>query len=84
VWWILVWAFLLLTAVAVIGLLGWRLFRQVLALGREVGASGGRAGAAMAGMRQQVGAPAPSSVFLDPDSPRDVNTRSRGRRHRRA
>ena len=77
-WWILGWALLLLAAVAVIGLLGWRLFRQVLALGREVGASGGRASAAMAGLHQPVPTPAPSSVFLDPDAQSAANPRSRG------
>lgn len=83
-WWILVWALLVLAAVVVIGLLGWRLFHQVLALGREVGASGGRAGDAMAGMRRPVRASSPSSVFLDPDSLPDVKSRSPGVRHRRA
>jgi len=69
VWWILVWALLLLAAVSVIGLLGWRLFRQVVALGRELGASGGRVAQAMAA-RDQPGAatPSPASVFLDASS----------------
>lgn len=47
-WWILVWLLLLIAAVAVIGLLGWRLFRQVLALGRDLGAAASSMAAAMA------------------------------------
>lgn len=83
-WWILVWAVLLLAAAALIALLGWRLFRQVLDLGREIGASGGRASEAMAGMQGSVQASAPSSVFLDPDSLTDVKSHSPGTRRRRA
>ena len=65
-WWILIWAVLLLAAAAALGLLGWRLFRQVLALGREVGASGGRASAALADFDRHATAPTTTSVFLDP------------------
>lgn len=83
-WWILVWAVLLLASAALIALLGWRLFRQVLALGREVGASGGRASEAMAQMRGPASASAPSSVFLDPDSLSDLSSHSPGKRRRRA
>lgn len=83
-WWILVWVLLLLAAAALIALLGWRLFRQVLALGREVGASGGRASVAMAQMRGPVSTSASSSVFLDPDSLSDLTSHSPGKRRRRA
>ena len=83
-WWILVWALLLLAATAVMGLLGWRLFRQVLALGREFAASGGRVADALAGVHQPEPVAAPSSVFLDPDAQPEVGRRSRSRRHRRA
>lgn len=65
-WWILIWALLLLLAAAVIGLLGWRLFRQVLALGRELGDSGGRVGDVLSAMHRPASAPPTSSVFLDP------------------
>lgn len=64
-WWILVWLLLLLAAVAVIGLLGWRLFRQVLALGRDLGAAAGSLAAAMAA---DTGAPAQSPSAAQPRS----------------
>ena len=76
-WWILVWAVLLLAAAAALGLLGWRLFRQVLALGREVGASGGRVSAALSAGDRHVGAPTTTSVFLDPEPPPTVKPRPR-------
>jgi len=76
-WWILVWAVLLLAAAAAIGLLGWRLFRQVLALGREVGASGGRVSAALSDVDRHVAAPTTTSVFLDAEPPPAVQPRSR-------
>ncbi len=76
-WWILVWAVLLLAAAAALGLLGWRLFRQVLALGREVGSSGGRVSAALADVDRGAGAPSTTSVFLDPEPPLAVQSRSR-------
>ena len=83
-WWILVWVLLLLAAVAVIGLLGWRLFRQVLALGRAVGASGARVSEVLATTGRSGPVSAPSSVFLDPDSQPAAKSRSRGVRRRRA
>ena len=76
-WWILVWAVLLVAAAAALGLLGWRLFRQVLALGREVGASGGRVSAALSAGDRHVGAPTSTSVFLDPEPPPTVKPRPR-------
>ncbi len=76
-WWILVWAVLLLAALAVLGLLGWRLFRQLLALGREVGASGGRVSAALADVDRHVAAPTTTSVFLDADPTPVVQSRPR-------
>lgn len=36
-WWVLVWTVLVLGALGVLALLAWRLFRQLLGLGREVG-----------------------------------------------
>lgn len=83
-WWILVWAVLLLATAALIALLGWRLFRQVLDLGREIGVSGGRVSDAMAQMRGPASVSAPSSVFLDPDSLTDLKSHSPGTRRRRA
>ncbi len=83
-WWILIWALLLLAAVATLALLGWRLFRQVLALGRELGASGGRVADALAALHRPQAVSAPSSVFLDPGAQPELGRRSRGRRHRRA
>ena len=76
-WWILVWAVLLLAAAAALGLLGWRLFRQVLALGREVGSSGGRVSEALSDGDRRVSAPVTTSVFLDPEPPPPVQPRSR-------
>ncbi len=77
-WWILVWALLLVAAAAAIGLLGWRLVRQVLALGRELGASAGRVSDATAAMHAPDQVAAPSSVFLDPDAQPAVQPRTRG------
>lgn len=83
-WWILIWALLLLAALASLGLLGWRLFRQVLALGREIGTSGGRVADALAALDRPQAVTAPSSVFLDSGAQLEVGRRSRGRRRRRA
>lgn len=83
-WWILIWVLLVLAAAAVLALLGWRLFRQVLALGREIGASGGRVADTLAALHRPEAVAAPSSVFLDPGAQPEVGRRSRGRRRRRA
>lgn len=62
-WWILVWVLLVVASAAVVGLLGWRLFRQVLAFGSELGASGGRVAEAMSPRGEP--APVTTSVFVD-------------------
>lgn len=76
-WWILIGTVLLVAAAAAIGLLGWRLFRQVLALGREVAASGGRVSDALTAVDRHMAAPTTTSVFLDPEPPPAVQPRSR-------
>lgn len=67
-WWILVWALLVVGAVLVIGLLVWRLVKQLLALGRTIGESAGKAGDAFAPSGVHA-TDAPPSVFLDPEAP---------------
>ncbi len=42
--WFLLWLVLVLGALAVLGLLGWRIFRKGLAVAREIGAAGEKAG----------------------------------------
>lgn len=83
-WWILVWVVLVLAAAGVIGLLTFRLVKQALALGRQLATSAGTIGEAMDAARGLQHEPAPSSVFLDPDSQPSVQQRSRGARRRRA
>ena len=83
-WWILVWVLLVAAAVGVIGLLTWRLVKQSLALGRQFATSAGTIGEAMDSARGLHREPAPSSVFLDPESQPSVQQRSRGARRRRA
>ncbi len=69
VWWILVWALLVVGAVLVIGALVWRLVRQAIALGRTVGESASRAGDALTAPADAPPGAATTSVFLDPDAP---------------
>ncbi|HEX8497283.1 MAG TPA: hypothetical protein VF661_08825 [Actinomycetales bacterium] len=83
-WWILVWVLLVVGAAAVIGLLLWRLVKQALALGRQLADTAGTLGEATAAARGLPREPAPSSVFLDPDSQPSVQQRSRGTRRRKA
>lgn len=68
-WWILAWVLLVAGAAVVIGALLWRLVTQVLALGRVVAESAGRAGEALARPAGATAGPATTSVFLDPDAP---------------
>lgn len=82
-WWILVWVLLVLAAVAALGLLGWRLFKQVLGLGREFGTSGSRVADAMSGIRAP-GPVVPSSVLANPPGRHDVHLSTRGARRRSA
>jgi hypothetical protein len=82
-WWILVWVLLVIAAVAVLGLLGWRLFKQVVGLGREFGASGTRIADAMSGIRAP-GPVVPSSVLAIPPDRHDVHLSTRGARRRSA
>lgn len=68
-WWILVWAVLVVGAVAVIGALAWRLVKQALSLGRALADAATSAGDALTPTPDAgAGAPA-SSVFLDPEAP---------------
>jgi len=83
VWWILIWALLLLAAAAAIGLLGWRLVRQLIALGRELAASGDRVAQVMSAADAGGRVAAPSSVFLDPDALADHDTATPPAVHRR-
>lgn len=78
------WVLLVVAAVAVIAALGWRLVRQLLALGRQVGASGEQVSDALAAMRTAPGAAPTSSVFLAPDVPPAVTRRSPATRRRGA
>ena len=79
--WFLVWVVLVVGAVAVLGLLGWSLFRRGLDLAREISKAAELLGQATAQV-ERIGDPAPAvevAVFSDPHALR----RSRRNAHRR-
>lgn len=51
-WWILLWVLLVLGAVALLGWLAYRLLRQGLAFGRQLGESAGQVADALAGSHE--------------------------------
>ena len=81
-WWVLIWTVLVLGALAVLGLLGWHIFKLLLGLGRELGDAAERLSVVTEELdrlqrqtQQGDGAPA---VFADPAALRA----ERARRHR--
>lgn len=83
-WWILIWVLLLLASAVALAALGWRLFRQLLALGRQLGSSADDVSVALTPIRTHY-EPA-SSVLVDPSAmpePAGSATSGLGRRSRR-
>jgi hypothetical protein len=81
-WWILVWAVLVIAAAGAFTLLSWRLVRQVIALGRQLGASADELSLVMTPLHDTY-RPA-RSVLTDPSGrPAAANTRSARRGLRR-
>lgn len=65
VWWVLIWIVLALGALAFLGLLGWRLVKQVIALGRELGRTGEKVATALEPVQQAYRPEV--SVLVEPD-----------------
>ncbi|WP_460446634.1 hypothetical protein [Angustibacter aerolatus] len=63
-WWVLIWIVLALGALAFLGLLGWRLIKQVIELGRELGRSGEKVATALEPVHEAYRPEPP--VLLDP------------------
>lgn len=76
-WWIIGWTLLVLAALAFLGLLGWRLVRQLLALGRELGRSAERIGPVMDRLSEPY--ESATSVLVDPQSAPATGSNRSGR-----
>jgi len=86
-WWVLVWTVVLLGSLALLTLLGIRLFRQGVALGRELEVAATRF-SRVADRLDELGrafTPEPSAVFEDPAALRKRRAaRDRHGRHRKS
>jgi len=86
-WWILIWVLLFVAALVALGLVGWRVVRRGIALGRELATSAETVSRETSALRaaSEHFRPEPS-VLVDPDAAPDPRRRRdrRGRGHHAA